>query len=369
MYLWEVPDWPTFSFDSEAVRDSLASARLKQGRLLGSMSALGFSLSAEAQSLALTEEVVKNSEIEGEKLDQVSVRSSVARRLSLDAPFRFDRRAEGAVEIAMDAARNYQTPLTEERLFGWHAALFPEGYSGAWKIRTAAWRDDAKGPMVIVSGAIGKEKVHFQAPPASRVPLEMTRFLDWFNGEQTLDGILKASIAHLWFVEIHPFEDGNGRIARTLTDMALARSENSEKRFYSLSRQILKERKSYYAALERTDRGGLDVTGWISWFLGCFSRAVDDAGSIYSQVLTKARFWTIHSQSPFSERQKLVLDRYLDGRKGSLTARTWATIAKCSLSTAERDIRELLEAGVLSRNPGGSKNTSFSLLSPQERSL
>ncbi len=369
MYLWEEPDWPAFRFDNGAIRDQLADARLKQGRLLGAMSALGFPMSAEAQALAITEEVVRNSEIEGEKIDRDSVRSSVARRLGLEAPFVFNRRAEGAVEIALDAAKNYRAPLTEERLFGWHAALFPEGYSGLLKIRTAAWRDDSKGPMVIVSGAMGKEKVHFQAPPASRVPLEMRRFLGWFDSEQAMDGILKVAIAHLWFVTIHPFEDGNGRIARTLADMALARSENSERRFYSLSRQIAKERKGYYSILESTDRGGLDVTRWVSWFIGCLSRAVDGAQEIHSQVLRKARFWTIHAQSPFNERQKLMLNRCMDGFQGHLTARKWATIAKCSLSTAERDIRGLVELDVLSRNPGGSKNTSFSLLSPDERSL
>ncbi|WP_255324839.1 Fic family protein [Verrucomicrobium sp. 3C] len=237
--------------------------------------------------MATTEEIVSNSQIEGEKLDKKAVRSHVARRLGLEASARHDRRAEGAAEIALDAAKNYQAPLTEERLFGWHGALFPGGYSGMYRIRTSAWRDDARWPMVIVSGPLGREKIHFQAPPASRVPKEMERFLDWFNREQPIDRILKAGLAHLWFVMIHPFEDGDGRIARTLTDMVLARSESSDKRFYSLSGQILKERKAYYAALERADRGGLDATRWLFWFLDCFSRAVDGAQEIHSRVLNK----------------------------------------------------------------------------------
>ncbi|WP_018291644.1 Fic family protein [Verrucomicrobium sp. 3C] len=369
MYIWEEPDWPAFRFDDAVVRDQLSAARLKQGRLLGAMSLIGSPLSTEAQAFATTEEIVSNSEIEGEKLDKESVRSYVARRLGFEASARFDRRAEGAAEIALDAAKNYQAPLMEERLFGWHAALFPGGYSGMDRIRTGAWRDDARGPMVIVSGPIGREKIHFQSPPAARIPKEMERFLDWFNREQSIDGILKTGLAHLWFVMIHPFEDGNGRIARTITDMALARSENSDKRFCSLSGQILKERKAYYASLEDADRGGLDATRWLSWFLDCFSRAVDGAQEIHCRILNKARFWMRHSEIPLNERQKTVLNRYLDGFKGHLTARKWATLAKCSLSTAERDIAELIGFGVLSKDPGGSKNTSFSLRLPEKRSL
>jgi Fic family protein len=366
MYIWEQPGWPEFAWSAAALIEPLAAARLSQGRLLGRMQGLGFELQLEAQLQALTEDVLKSSEIEGDILDRASVRSSLARRLGVaDAAVApADRRTEGVVEMMLDATRNFDAPLTPERLFGWQAALFPTGYSGLTRIKTGGWRDDADGPMQIVSGAIGHERVHFQAPPDTRVAADTAAFLDWFAAPPATDGLLRAGLAHLWFVTIHPFEDGNGRIARAIADQALAQSEGSPQRFYSMSSQIRRERADYYAILERTQKGDLGVTGWLQWFLACFTRAIDGAEASSAGVLGKAEFWRRHEKAAISERQRLILNRCLDGLEGALTARKWAILGKCSPASAQRDIADLVDKGVLQRNPGGSKNTSYALIRP-----
>jgi Fic family protein len=364
MHIWERPDWPKFKWNDGVLIEPLAAARLNQGRLLGRMQSLGFDLQLEAQVQALTNEVLKSSEIEGDILDHASVRSSLARRLGVPeaATTPIDRRTEGVVEMMLDATRNFDQPLTAERLFGWQAALFPTGYSGLAKVKTGGWREDVDGPMQVVSGAIGREHVHFQAPPAARVPDDMAVFLDWFAAPPTTDGLLRAGLAHLWFVTVHPFEDGNGRVARAIADQALAQSEGSPQRFYSMSSQIRRERADYYSILERTQRGGLDVTDWLQWFLACFSRAIDGAEASSADVLRKAEFWRVHERVALSDRQRMILNRYLDGFEGNLTAKKWAILGKCSPASAQRDIADLVDKGILQRNPGGSKNTSYALV-------
>jgi Fic family protein len=363
MYIWQRPDWPNFRWNDSRLLELLGTARLKQGHLLGSMVGLGFDLKLGTQLDALTEEVVKSSEIEGEILDRRSVRSSIARRLGIPqagmAPP--DRRAEGVVEMMLDATQNHSAPLTQERLLGWQAALFPTGYSGTHLVLTGAWRADIEGPMQVVSGPVGRQRVHYEAPPASRLEDEIGRFLAWFNDARDLEGLLRAGLAHLWFVTIHPFEDGNGRVARAITDQALAQSENSAQRFYSVSSQIRQERSQYYDCLEHTQKGDIDVTDWLVWFLGCFSRALDSAGKATESVLRKADFWQRYAREHFIERQKTVLNRYLDGFEGNLTAKKWAKLTNVSIPTAQRDINDLVERGILRRNPGGSKNTSYDL--------
>jgi Fic family protein len=364
MYIWDAAEWPQLQWDDAKLLAPLAGARLEQGRLLGGMARLGFDLKLEAQLEALTEETIKSSEIEGEVFDRDSVRSSLASRLGVPqaAVAPADRRTDGVVEMMLDATQKYDEPLTQERLFAWQASLFPTGRSGVDKIRTGAWRDDADGPMQVVSGPVGRRRVHYEAPPAQRVAGEMQRFLEWFNGAERIEGLLRAGVAHLWFVTVHPFEDGNGRIARAIADQALAQSEGSGQRFYSMSSQIRKERSDYYDALERTQKGGVDVTDWLLWFLGCFSRAIAGADAAGGDVLRKADFWQRHARVAFSERQKAVLNRYLDGFEGKLTAKKWAALTKVSIPTAQRDINELVERGVLKRNAGGSKNTSYEVV-------
>ena len=363
MYIWELPEWPHFRWNAEHLLNPLGQAHLKQGRLLGKMMQLGFELRLEAELLALTEEAVKSAEIEGERLDPSSVRSSVARRLGVPgaALGPEDRRTEGMVAMMLDATSQLDTPLTRERLYGWQAALFPTGYSGVRKIKTGGWREDADGPMQVRSGPVGREKVHFQAPPAERVDAEIEMFLAWLNEPLTIDGILHATIAHLWFVTIHPFDDGNGRIARALAERSLARSEQSPQRFYGLAGQIHRERPEYYASLEVTQKGDLDITPRMLWFVECVSKAIDAAETGFADVLRKAGFWQRHTGLALNERQRKVLNRFLDGFEGKLTARKWAALAKCSMPTAQRDIKELIDRGVLIRNEGGSKNTSYSL--------
>lgn len=363
MYIWELPDWPHFRWNAEELLKPLAEAHLQQGRLLGTMSRLGFDLRLEAELAALTDEALKTSEIEGEHLNPESVRSSVARRLGIPgaAVGLEDRLVEGIVAMTLDAAGNFNSPLTPERLFGWQAALFPTGYSELRKIKTGGWRDDADGPMRVLSGPVGREKVHFQAPPAERVEAEMQAFLAWFNEPLTIDGIVHAALAHLWFVTIHPFDNGNGRIARALADMSLARSEHSPQRFYSLAGEISRERPAYYASLEGAQKGDLDITKRLLWFIECFSRAIDAAEVGCADVLRKADFWLRHATVSLNDRQKKVLNRLLDGFEGKLTARKWAALAKCSMPTAQRDIKELIDRGLLTRNEGGSKNTSYNI--------
>lgn len=363
MYIHERKDWPRFHWNREKLAEPLASVRYRQGGLIGQMKGLGFRLQQEAVLETLTKDVLKTSEIEGEKLDAEQVRSSVARRLGLDIgglkPA--DRNVEGVVEMMLDATARYDRPLTDERLFGWHASLFPTGRSGMTKIKTGAWRDESAGPMQVVSGAVGKEKVHFEAPKAERLKKEMATFLDWFESKDAIDPVLKAGLAHLWFVTIHPFEDGNGRIARAIADMALARSEHSSQRFYSMSAQIKQEHKEYYDILESTQKGTVDVTAWMLWFLDCLGRAIDGAHVTLRAVLDKARFWERIKDAPLNDRQRSVINRLLDGFEGKLTSSKYATLTKCSQDTAHRDIQALVERGVLVQNPEGGRSTSYSL--------
>jgi Fic family protein len=364
MYIHELQDWPRFQWNREQLAELLAAVRHRQGKLVGHMEALGFNLRQEAVLQTLTADVLKSSEIEGEKLDAQQVRSSIARRLGMDigALKLTDRHVEGIVEMMLDATGHYDQPLTDERLFSWHASLFPTGRSGMTRIRAGSWRDESTGPMEIVSGPAGKERVHYQAPPAPRLNAEMRAFLEWFNTQGGIDPVLKAGLAHLWFVTIHPFEDGNGRIARAIADMALARSENSSQRFYSMSAQIRQERNAYYDILEETQKGTLDITPWMEWFLGCLGRAIDGAQNTLAVVLAKARFWNSIASVEINERQRLVLNRLMDGFEGKLTTSKYATLAKCSQDTALRDILLLVDRGVLVKNPEGGRSTSYTLV-------
>lgn len=362
-YIHELADWPKFSWDHERLAAPLATARHLQGRLCGQMEALGFDVKEEAVLRTLTDDVLKSSEIEGEKLDADQVRSSVARRLGMDIgglqPA--DRHVEGVVEMMLDATQRYEQPLTQERLFAWHASLFPSGRSGRHPIRVATWRDDRAAPMQVVSGPVGRERVHFEAPAAGRLEQEMRRFLDWFNGDLTTEPVLKAAEAHLWFVTIHPFDDGNGRIARAIADMALARSERSSQRFYSMSAQIREERGDYYRILEQTQRETMDITPWMEWFLACLTRAIDGTQTTLSGVIAKAHYWEKLRDVPLNDRQRLVINRLLDGFEGKLTTSKWAALTKSSQDTALRDIQQLVECGVLVRNAAGGRSTSYSL--------
>jgi Fic family protein len=367
MYIHELKGWPRFHWSTDNLAEPLASVRHRQGRLIGHMEALGFDLQQEAVLQTLTSDVLKSSEIEGEKLDAEQVRSSIARRLGMDigALKPADRNVEGVVEMMVDATRHYDQPLTADRLFGWHASLFPTGRSGRTRIRAGSWRDDSTGPMQVVSGPMGKERVHFEAPKAARVAGEMESFLAWFEGPDQIDSVLKAGLAHLWFVTIHPFDDGNGRIARAIADMALARSENSPQRFYSMSAQIKQEHKAYYDILEATQKGTMDVTQWMEWFLGCLGRAIDGAQVTLGAVLGKARFWERIKAVQLNDRQRLVINRLLDGFEGKLTTSKYAKLAKCSQDTAHRDILALVDHAVLIQNPEGGRSTSYSLAPAQ----
>lgn len=364
MFIWEQSDWPQWRFDASLLSAALASVRHSQGRLLGRMDGLGFALRDQATLQVLTEDVLKTSEIEGQQLNPDAVRSSIARRLGVDigALASSDRHVDGVVEMVLDATSGFANPLTRERLFGWHAALFPTGYSGLAQIRIGAWRDDEAGPMQVVSGPIGRQKIHYEAPPAARLEAEMGAFLHWFNGEQSIDPVLKAGLAHLWFVTIHPFDDGNGRIARAIGDMALARSEQSAQRFYSLSAQIQRERKEYYDLLEQTQKGELDVTEWLAWFLVCMGRAIDGAENTLGNVINKARFWERCAGMSLNERQIKMINRLLDGFEGKLTSSKWAVITKCSSDSALRDINDLIEHGVLKKAEAGGRSSSYELV-------
>ena len=362
-YIHELSDWPAFRWDEGRLAAPLAAARHLQGRLIGRMEAFGFKVREEAVLRTLTEDVLKSSEIEGEKLDEDQVRSSLARRLGIDIgglqPA--DRHVEGVVEMMLNATQHYDQPLLAERLVGWHASLFPAGRSGMQRIRVGAWRDDGAAPMHVVSGPVGRERVHFEAPAAGRLEDEMRRFLEWFNGGTAIEPVLKAALAHLWFVTIHPFEDGNGRIARAIADMSLARSEGSSQRFYSMSAQIRKQRGDYYGILERTQRGTMDVTAWMEWFLDCLTRAIEGAHTALAGVIDKARWWEKLRDVPLNDRQRLVINRLLDGFEGKLTTSKWAALTKSSTDTALRDIQQLVERGVLVRDAAGGRSTSYSL--------
>ena len=372
-YIHERSDWPNFHWDQDRLAGTFAAVRHRQGRLVGRMEALGFALQQQANLEALTAETVTSSEIEGERLDAAQVRSSIARRLGMDAGGvdSVDRRVEGVVDMMLDATRNFDRPLTAERLCGWHASLFPTGRSGMRKLRVGAWRHDTTGPMQVVSGPVGRERVHFEAPAAERLAREMRVFLRWFNkgtGPAVADDVLKAGLAHFWFVTIHPFDDGNGRIARAMADLVLARSEKSVQRFYSMSAQIRRERNDYYDILERAQKGTMDVTAWMEWFLGCLGRAIDGSETLLAAVLRKARFWQEHREVAMNDRQRVMLNRLLDGFEGKLTTSKWAAITKCSSDSALRDILDLVKRGVLVRNPEAGRSTSYSLVERPEAS-
>jgi Fic family protein len=330
------------------------------------MEALGFKVREDAVLRTLTEDVLKSSEIEGEKLDADQVRSSIARRLGIDigGVHAADRHVEGVVEMMLEATQHYDQPLTADRLFGWHASLFPTGRSGMHRITVGGWRDDRTAPMQVVSGPVGRERVHFEAPTAGRLQDEMSGFLQWFNGAAAPEPVLKAALAHLWFVTVHPFDDGNGRIARAIADMALARSEGSSRRFYSMSGQIREERGEYYRILEQTQRATMDVTAWMEWFLGCLTRAIKAAQTALSSVIDKARYWEKLRDVPLNARHRLVIDMLLEGFEGKLTTSKWAALTKSSNDTALRDIQLLVEHGVLVRNQAGGRSTSYSLAVP-----
>ena len=363
IYIWQSADWPSWRYDLSALTGLLTEVSHAQGLLIGRLADVGMALRDQASLAALTEDVVKTSEIEGELLNVESVRSSIARRLGVDigAVAPVDRHVEGIVEMVLDAMSRSAKPLTAERLFGWHAALFPTGYSGMNKIAIGQWRDDADGPMQVVSGPVGQRKVHFQAPPADVLPFETARFLTWANEQTDMAELVKAGLAHLWFVTLHPFDDGNGRIARAVGDLFLARADGSPQRFYSLSAQIQRERKDYYDVLERTQKGTLDVTGWLSWFLGTLGRAIASAQTTLDAVLVKARFWQRWAGMPLNERQVKMLNRLLEGFDGKLTSSKWGSIANCSPDTALRDITQLMELGVLQKTSGGGRSTGYEL--------
>lgn len=362
-FIWQLPDWPAWRYDLAALADGLANANRAQGRLIGRLADVGLGLRDRASLAALTDDVVETSAIEGETLDADTVRSSIARRLGVDigalAPA--DRHVDGVVSMVLDATGRCGEPLTAERLFGWHAALFPTGRSGLDDIRVGAWRDDARGPMQVVSGPIHQRRIHFEAPPADRLEAETARFIDWANADTGKPALIKAGLAHLWFVTLHPFDDGNGRIARAIGDLFLARADDSPQRYYSMSAQIQRRRGEYYDILERTQKGSLDVTAWLAWFLDNLRLAVDHAQAPVDAVLHKARFWQRWAGTSMNERQAKLVDRLLDGFEGKLTSGKWAAIAGCSTDTALRDVTGLLALGVLQRTAGGGRSTGYEL--------
>jgi len=364
MYIWQQATWPEFTWDDATLSTLLAQVNKEQGRLEGKLEAMGFKTQGETLLRTLTEDVIKSSDIEGEKLDSAQVRSSIARRLGMDIAglVPADRNVEGVVEMMLDATQKYDSPLTAKRLFDWHAALFPTGRSGMHEIIVGDWRDDSGGPIQVVSGPVGRELIHFEAPPAQQIPEESARFLEWFNQPKEINPLLAAGLAHLWFVSLHPFEDGNGRIVRAIADMVLAQGEKSPQRSYSMSAQIREERDDYYSTLERSQQSSLDITFWQDWFLGCLGRAIENAHVNLDEALRKARFWERYAREPLNERQIKVLNRVMDNFEGKLTSSKWAKIAKCSQDSAGRDIKNLIERGVLRKDPGGGRSTSYSIV-------
>ena len=362
-YIYQQTDWPAFRWDNNTIIQPLAAVRHLQGKLTGKMEALGFRLRNEAVLETLALEVSKTSEIEGQILNLDQVRSSIAVRLGMEISglTPYDRNVDGIVEMMLDATQEYQKPMTADRLFGWHSALFPSGWSGMYRIVVGNWRDDSTGPMQVVSGALGKERVHYQAPPAADVDKEMKAFLEWFDRKTEEDLIIKSAIAHIWFITIHPFEDGNGRIARALSEMLLTRSDNSPRRFYSMSAQIRSGRKKYYDILEKTQRGSLDITEWMTWYLKCLEGALRSSEVILSKVLDKHRFLAKLAPVALNDRQRLMINKLLDDFEGNLTTSKWAKIAKCSQDTALRDIQDLLNKSILGKNPSGGRSTSYLL--------
>ena len=364
MYIYERPDWPEFKWNTDEVLTLFIKVRNLQGRVVGQMGALGFNLKNQANLEILTQDVLRSSEIEGELLNPEQVRSSIIRQLGLNISglVHSDRNVDGLVEMMIDATENFNKPLNKQRLFGWHNALFPTGYSGIHKVLVGKWRDDLTGPMQVVSGPIGKEKIHYQAPSSSCLEKEMKKFLEWFNHRQDTDLVIKAALAHLWFVTLHPFEDGNGRIARALTDMILAQSDGQSYRFYSMSAQIRNERKQYYDILELTQKGELDVTEWLQWFLYCLLNALKLSKKILKKVIFKHKFWTNNTSRIENERQKKILNKLLDGFDGKLTSSKWAKIGKCSQDTALRDIKDLIDKQILYKLPEGGRSTGYALI-------
>lgn len=369
MWIYENKIWPNFTWDAETLASKLADLRYSQGRLLGRMEGLGFELKREASLNTLTNDVVKSSAIEGENLNPEEVRSSIARRLGIDIAglIPVSRNVEGIVEMMLDATQNFSERLTKDRLFDWHAALFPTGRSGMHKITVGGWRTIEAGPMQVISGPVGKEKVHFEAPNAKLLNNEMKAFLKWFESDDDIDPVIKAGIAHLWFVTIHPFEDGNGRTARAIGDMALARADGMKDRFYSLSSQIEAERKHYYNQLEKQQRATPDITDWLTWFLDCLGRAITNAETTIGNVLFKAQLWDTINQKPVNDRQRLIINRMLeDDFEGFMNTSKYAKLAKCSNDTALRDIQDLKERGIFIQNPGKGRSTSYRLPDREE---
>ncbi|MEQ9145518.1 MAG: Fic family protein [Parvibaculaceae bacterium] len=368
LYIWERANWPTYKWDTGRLAKLLTSVHHAQGRLLGRMESLGFQLRTEAHLQTLTQDVLKSSEIEGENLDQEQVRSSIARRLNINVGglVPSDRNVDGVVEMMLDATDRYKEPITPDRMFGWHSCLFPTGRSGMTRIKVGEYRDDADGPMQVVSGPIGREKVHYQAPPADRVPKEIDTFLSWLNNHEEEDPILRAGIAHLWFVTIHPFDDGNGRIGRAIADYCLSYADQSAQRFYSMSKQIRIERNAYYDVLEKTQKADLDITRWLDWFLSCLHRAILGADETLDAILNKARFWDRIQGAPLNERQSKIINKLLDDFEGKLTTSKWAKLTKCSQDTAYRDILDLVEKGILEKSTEGGRSTNYHLVRIEE---
>lgn len=370
MYIHQRTTWPSFIWDDKQILIPLSNVRNLQGKLLGKMEAIGFSLKEEAFLETLTVDVVKSNEIEGAYLDIDQVRSSIARRLGMDIPglITSDRNVEGVVEMMLDATQKYNQELTTDRLFGWHSALFPTGRSGIRKILVGDWRDDNEGPMQVVSGPMGKERVHFEAPPAKLIEAEMSQFLLWFNKDlgnnekdEIIEPVIKSGVAHFWFVTIHPFDDGNGRIARAIADMQLSKAEGTHHRFYSMSAQIERQKEEYYDILEESQKGSLDITEWLTWYLQCMSSALESSELLLSKVLNKAKFWKNNASAIINERQQIMINKLLDDFYGKLTTSKWAKITKCSQDTALRDIQDLIGKGILIKDTGGGRSTSYKL--------
>ena len=362
-YIHQLSKWPDFTWDHDAILPVLVNVRHKQGRLKGYMEVLGFALRNETTLQTLTLDVLKSSEIEGEILNPDQVRSSIARRLGMDIAglITSDRNVEGVVELMLDATQKYNKPLDEDRLFGWHSALFPAGRSGMYKITVGNWRNNKSGPMQVVSGAMGKERIHYEAPQSDRLKKEMKLFLKWFNSKNTIDPVLKSAIAHLWFITIHPFDDANGRIARAIADMQLAKADGDQQRFYSMSAQIRLERKAYYDILEKIQKGSLDITEWLLWFLKCLDNALSATDQVLKRVVSKTKFWDKNIQTVINERQRLLINKLFDGFDGKLTSSKWAKIAKCSADTALRDIQDLINKNILKKETAGGRSTSYVL--------
>lgn len=363
MYIYQNANWPNFIWDNKSLLIPISKVRNLQGKLIGKMEAIGFSLREEAMLETLTLDVLKSNEIEGDILNPNQVRSSIARRLGMNISglIPSDRYVDGVVEMMLDATQKYKQSLAKERLYNWHAALFPTGRTGIHKITVANWRKDENGSMQVVSGPIGKEKVHYQAPPAKLVDNEISSFLEWFNSETAIEPVIKSGLAHLWFVTIHPFDDGNGRIARAIADMQLARADMTNQRFYSMSAHIERQKKKYYDILEKTQKGSMNITGWLQWYCGCLNRALETTDETLINVLNKAKFWEKHSATIINERQKLMINKLLDNFFGKLNTSKWAKITKCSQDTALRDIQDLIEKGILIKESGGGRSTSYKL--------